>query len=139
MAVLRMLENRIITAQEAERLLTALQKIDKRANREAIDTSIREMLDRAGEALSIFVHSVGEKAEDAAKEMEPIIKKVAWTVAEKAEDVKAYAEKVKKELLDEKEKRELPICGKETEEEREIKRAEITGGCGRQNREDEHV
>lgn len=106
MAVLRMLEKGIITASEAERLLLALQEGGNKGpdTQDDISANINSALSKAGEILETFVQTVGEKAEDAAKEMEPIIKKVKETVSEKAEDVKIYAEKVKKDILEEREK-----------------------------------
>lgn len=103
MAVLRMLEKGIITAEEAERLILALQnkEVKERINTEEISDGISDALNKVGDVLGSFVKTVSEKAEGVAKEMEPVVKKMAETVADKAssaaEELKNYASSKKKE------------------------------------------
>ncbi len=96
LAILKMLEKGIITAEEADRLLSALyHKNEKdRINNEEVSSGINSALSRAGSVLGSFVRSVGEKAEGAKKEIEPFIK----MVAQKAEDMMEYADKLKKDI-----------------------------------------
>ena len=99
LAVLRLLERGIITADEAERLLEKLGNLDKseRLSKEEIKADIQAKLRTAGEALGNIAKKAGETAETAAKELEPIIKKVADTVYEKTGDLKTYMDKKTKE------------------------------------------
>lgn len=104
MAVLSMLEKGIISAEEAERLLMVLQKNDgkDKVSSEELRTGINSAFNKAGDALSSFAKTVGEKAEVVSKEMEPRIKDVAKKVADKtsevAENIKSYADKKSEEM-----------------------------------------
>lgn len=95
LAVLRLLERGIITADEAERLLEKLGNLDKneRAGREETKADIEAKLRTAGEALGNIAKKAGETAETAAKEIEPILKKVADAVYEKTGDIKTFVDK----------------------------------------------
>lgn len=107
MAVLNMLEKGVITAEEAEKLIRALQDTDSwDFSKEEISSNLTGALNKAGDVIGSFAKTVGEKAEEAAKEVEPIIKKMAHTMADKAasaaEEVKNFAEKKKQQMENEK-------------------------------------
>lgn len=81
MAILNMLEKGLITADEAERLLGALQN-GMGIDREGISKSVSGALEKAGAALNTVAKTVGEQAE----KIQPAVKEVAAKVSEKAED-----------------------------------------------------
>ena len=107
LAVLRLLENGVINADEAERLLNTLRPLppgryemmgEKRA-------AFNEKMSAAGENIANFAKkagkTVGQKTESAAKKAEPMIKKAAEKLGEKTEEVctsaKNYVDKKKAE------------------------------------------
>lgn len=94
MAILRMLENGIISADEAERLLTALhQGLD--TERDGIAATIGGMLNKAGAALGALAGKVKES---------PAVKNAADRVADKADalqpKVSAAAFRMREKLSD---------------------------------------
>lgn len=87
MAILRMLENGTISADEAERLLNALQNTE---NKKEVSEGISKVLLKTGDVLENLAHTIGKKAGSAAKivsekaeEAKPEIKKAAKTVRDK--------------------------------------------------------
>ncbi len=98
MAILRMLENGIISADEAERLLNILNE-----NREKdVSGNIEGAFAKAGSTLESIVGNVGKKAGQVAKtigekaeQAKPEIKKAAKTVAEKVTEA---AETIKEDI-----------------------------------------
>lgn len=106
MSVLNMLEKGIITAQEAEKLLLALNGTPKTAQREGVNDVVNQALNKAGSAINTFAKAVGKQAE----KLEPKVKDVAGKVSEKAsiikDDAKTYAEKLKEKREKAKEEKE---------------------------------
>ena len=95
MSILNMLEKGIITAQEAERLLLALNGTAKIPEREGVNDVVNQALNKAGSAINTFAKAVGQQAE----KLEPKVKNVAEKVTEKAcviaDDAKTYADKLR--------------------------------------------
>ena len=73
MSILNMLEKGIITAQEAERLLLALNGTAKTPEREGVNDVVNQALNKAGSAINTFAKAVGQQAE----KLEPKVKNVA--------------------------------------------------------------
>ena len=94
LAVLRLLEKGIITADEAERLLKLINDSDKedRINKADLRADIEARLAVASEALNRLAKKAGDKADIAAKELQPIIKKVAGAVGDKTEEFKNFVD-----------------------------------------------
>lgn len=94
MAIFGMLEKGIITVEEAERLLFALQEHSEN-NRDGLGVAINGALSKAGNALNSLTKVLGDKAED----LEPKVKQARDKFSEKAavivEDAKNYAQKLK--------------------------------------------
>ena len=63
MSILNMLEKGIITAQEAERLLLALNGTAKIPEREGVNDVVNQALNKAGSAINTFAKAVGQQAE----------------------------------------------------------------------------
>ena len=83
LAVLRMLENGVISADEAERLLCALSEM---GNKKDLSESLNGILTKTGEELENIGKKVGAAAKtvgDKVEEKKPEIKKAAQTVKEK--------------------------------------------------------
>lgn len=95
MSILNMLEKGIITAQEAERLLLALNGTAKTPEREGVNDVVNQALNKAGSAINTFARAVGKQAE----KLEPKVKNVAEKMTEKAcviaDDAKTYADKLR--------------------------------------------
>ncbi|MEY8321537.1 UDP-N-acetylglucosamine 2-epimerase (non-hydrolyzing) [Lachnospiraceae bacterium 46-61] len=95
MSILNMLEKGIITAQEAERLLLALNGTAKTPEREGVNDVVNQALNKAGSAINTFAKAVGKQAE----KLEPKVKNVAEKMTEKAcviaDDAKTYADKLR--------------------------------------------
>lgn len=102
LAVLRLLENGVINADEAERLLNTLRPAVIPPSR--MD-AFNEKMAAAGENIANFAKkagkTVGKTTENAAKKAEPVLKKAAEKLGEKTEDVctsaKNYIDKKKAE------------------------------------------
>lgn len=110
MAILNMLEKGIISAEEAQRLLTTLQE---GTVSEGFGKYVNGALQKAGSALNTVARKAGETAEkiqpavknaaekvaDKAEELEPAAKNAAFQMREKAsefkDDVKNYCDKMK--------------------------------------------
>lgn len=109
MSILNMLEKGIITAQEAERLLLALNGTAKTPEREGINDFVNQALNKAGNAINAFAKVVGQQAE----KLEPKVKNVAEKVTEKAcviaDDAKTYADKLREKRAKEKEEEQQDI------------------------------
>lgn len=94
MVVLGLLEKGIISAEEAERLLMALQSTSS-STREGVGAAVGSALNKAGSALNGMAKTLSEQA----GKLEPKVKEVADKVSEKAsvivDDAKTYAEKLK--------------------------------------------
>ncbi len=116
MAILGMLEKGIISAEEAERLLLALQNGVDSADG-GIGKAIGGALEKAGAVLGDVAKTVGEKAEmiqpkvrsaasklvDKADEMQPAVRSAMFRMTERAnelkEDAKFYREKLKERKM----------------------------------------
>ncbi|HCT63939.1 MAG TPA: hypothetical protein DIC60_01465 [Lachnospiraceae bacterium] len=114
MAILSMVEKNIISVEDAERLFAA---IGKKENLD-VGEKVSKLLSKAGDGLSTFAKSVGEKTEKmveeskpvmkkagekldkVVEEAKPIMKKAADTVSEKAEEIRNSYE-AKKQADDE--------------------------------------
>lgn len=107
MAILNMLEKGIITADEAERLLTTLNN-GMGLEKEGIGKTVGGMLGKAGAALSAVADKVKEnptvksaatKVAEKAEDLQPAVRGAAFRMAEKASELKddmaAYREKLK--------------------------------------------
>ena len=107
MTILNMLEKGIITADEAERLLTTLHN-GMGLEKEGISKTIGGMLGKAGAALSAVADKVKEnpavksaatKVAEKAEDLQPAVRGAAFRMAEKAsefkEDMANYREKLK--------------------------------------------
>lgn len=109
MSILNMLEKGIITAQEAERLLLALNGTAKTPEREGINDFVNQALNKAGNAINTFAKAVGQQAE----KLEPKVKNVAEKVTEKAcviaDDAKTYADKLREKRAKAKEEEQQDI------------------------------
>ena len=109
MSILNMLEKGIITAQEAERLLLALNGTVKTPEREGINDFVNQALNKAGNAINTFAKVVGQQAE----KLEPKVKNVAEKVTEKAcviaDDAKTYADKLREKRAKAKEEEQQDI------------------------------
>ena len=98
LAVLRLLENGVITVDDAERLLLTLRPVPPAPN-------YYDKMSSAGENMAKFAKKAGKKVgkatESAAKKAEPVIKKAAEKIGEKTEEVcstaKNYVDKKKAE------------------------------------------
>ncbi|MBQ7241659.1 MAG: hypothetical protein IJS35_02600 [Firmicutes bacterium] len=98
LAVLRLLENGVINAEEAERLLLTLRPVPPAPN-------YYEKVSSAGENMANLARKAGKKVgkatEAAAKKAEPVIKRAAEKIGEKTEEVctnaKNYVDKKKAE------------------------------------------
>lgn len=94
MAVLNMLEKGVISAQEAERLLFALQE-NPGAEKERLCRAVNKTVEKAGGALNSLAKTLGEQAD----KLEPKVKRAAEKFTEKAsvvvDDAKTYAQKLK--------------------------------------------
>ena len=105
MAILRMLENGKISAEEAERLLNA---VNNTVNKRDMSESLNNVLSKTGDALESFAQNLGKKAGTVAKtvgekaeEAKPEIKKAAKAVKEKAgEAAETIKENIKKRKND---------------------------------------
>ena len=98
LAVLRLLENGVINAEEAERLLLTLRPVPPAPNYyEKMSSAGGNMADLAKKAGK----RVGKATEAAAKKAEPVIKKAAEKIGDKTEEVctsaKNYVNKKKAE------------------------------------------
>ena len=89
MAILRLLEKGILSVDEAERLLNALQN----TNKKDLSESINGILSKTGDTLEVLAQKIGRKAGAAAKavgdkaeEVKPEIKKAAKVVKEKVSE-----------------------------------------------------
>ena len=106
MSILNMLEKGIITAQEAERLLLALNGTAKTPEREGVNDVVNQALNKAGSAINTFAKAVGQQAE----KLEPKVKNVAEKVTEKAcviaDDAKTYADKLREKRAKAKEEKQ---------------------------------
>lgn len=116
MEVLKLLGQGIIDAEQAERLLLALQGVEKNG----FSSAMGETLNKTTSALQNIAEKVSEKAavildeaKNCAEKLEPQIKKAAEKMSEKTEefkeDAKTYAENLKR-------KREQAAEEKEDEE-----------------------
>ncbi len=107
MTILNMLEKGIITADEAERLLTTLHN-GMGLEKEGISKTVGGMLGKAGAALSAVADKVKEnpavksaatKVAEKAEDLQPAVRGAAFRMAEKAsefkEDMANYREKLK--------------------------------------------
>ena len=87
MAVLKMLEQGTINAEEAERLLKVLQgNGKKKSEKSADDFDLNDTIDRMGKKVGHFARKVGATLEDVSTDMEPKIRKAAKTVTDKTQD-----------------------------------------------------
>lgn len=106
MSVLNMLEKGIITAEEAERLLLALNGTPKAAEREGVSDIVNQAINKAGGVINTFAKALGKQAE----KLEPKVKDVAEKVSEKAsvikDDAKTYAEKLREKKAKAKEEKQ---------------------------------
>ncbi len=112
LSILHMLEKGIITAEEAERLLLALNGTQKAQQREGVNDVVNNALNKAGGALNTFAKTVGKQAE----KWEPKVKDMAEKVTEKAsalaDDAKTYAEKLREKKAQKKQE-DLDDCFEE--------------------------
>ncbi len=112
LSILHMLEKGIITAEEAERLLLALNGTQKAQQREGVNDVVNNALNKAGGALNTFAKTVGRQAE----KWEPKVKDMAEKVTEKAsalaDDAKTYAEKLREKKAQKKQE-DLDDCFEE--------------------------
>lgn len=81
MAILNMLANGIITAEEATKLINALHK-GSTPDASAIGKGVNTVLEKTGSTINTVAKSVGEQAE----KLQPKVKDIANKVSEKAED-----------------------------------------------------
>ena len=109
MSVLSMLEKGIITAEEAERLLLALNGTPKAAEREGVSDVVNQAINKAGGAINTLAKALGKQAE----KLEPKVKDVAEKVSGKAsiiaDDAKTYAEKLREKRAKAKEEKQQDI------------------------------
>ena len=112
LSILHMLEKGIITAQEAERLLLALNGTQKVEQREGVNDVVNNALNKAGGALNAFAKTVGKQAE----KLEPKVRDMAEKVTEKAstlaDDARTYAEKLREKKAKQKQE-DLDSCFEE--------------------------
>lgn len=107
LAILKLLENGVINAEEAEKLLIAIKPtvIDKSLKKEETFSAINEKIAAAGGNIADMAKKVGQTigktTEAATKKAEPVLKKAAEKIGEKTEDVcttaKNYVERKKAE------------------------------------------
>lgn len=101
LAILRMLENGVISADEAEKLLNAVRDTD---NKSDFSENINGLLSKTGDALENIAKKIGKKADAVAKTVgekaeaaKPEIKKAAKAVKEKVDEKAAdIKEEIKK-------------------------------------------
>lgn len=104
MAILRMLENGIVSAEEAERLLNVLYENSGKDASDGIESSfakagstLESIVENVGKKAGLFAKVVGEKAEQARPEIKKAAKTVADKISEAAETIKDDINKKKAE------------------------------------------
>ena len=85
MAILSMIEKGVISVDEAERLLNALNSTEK--------NSFEKFMTKAGGTLNSFAKTVGEKTEKIVEEAKPVVKTAGEKVEKVVEEVKPSVKK----------------------------------------------
>lgn len=97
MKVLSLLENGVINADEADKLIRTLNgeaKAEKDERIEKAASNLSEKFAKLGDGIEKFAKTVGEKAEKAVEEAKPIVKKVGERAGEVAEDIADKAKNI---------------------------------------------
>lgn len=109
MKVLSLLENGVINAEEADKLIKTINgnKTDKTETKEKVVSNLQDAFSKVGEGLGGIAKVVGEKAEKVAQDAKPVIKKMGEKAGDAAEELAEKAKNIKKAR--EEKKNEEPV------------------------------
>ncbi|MBE6008891.1 MAG: hypothetical protein E7235_06810 [Lachnospiraceae bacterium] len=109
MKVLSLLENGVINAEEADKLIKTINgdRKERSEAKEKVVSNLQDAFSKVGEGLGGIAKVVGEKAEKVAQEAKPVIKKMGEKVGDAAEELAEKAKNIKKAR--EEKKNEEPV------------------------------
>ena len=99
----------IITAEEAERLLLALNGTPKAAEREGVSDVVNQAINKAGGAINTLAKALGKQAEKLEPKVKDVAEKVSGKASVIADDAKTYAEKLREKRAKAKEEKQQDI------------------------------
>ena len=109
MKVLSLLENGVINAEEADKLIKTIngEVKEKSETKEKVVNNLQDAFSKVGEGLGGIAKVVGEKAEKVVEEAKPVIKKMGEKAGDAAEELAEKAKNIKKAR--EEKKNEEPV------------------------------